>query len=311
MDILGLGVAVVDVLARVAHFPAGDDVQQAEAITLSCGGPVATALAAAARLGATTMMLDAIGDDWRGQLISASLHRAGVDCSRLFLRPGGESGLASILVRQVDGARAIHFVPGTCAEIRPEELDLNLVRGARVLHLNGRHFEAALLAAGEARKAGVLVSLDGGAGRFRAEMRQLIPLVDVCIVARAFARDFSGEKEPFLQAQAFQQAGPRLVVITDGLRGSYVLREGDRWFHQPAFPVENVVDTTGCGDAYHGAFLFGLCRDYSIESCARLASAVAAINATGLGGQSALPDLRAAEAFLHASDGEEKRMRYE
>jgi sulfofructose kinase len=298
IDILGLGVAVVDVIAQVDHFPSGEEVQQAGEITLSCGGPVATALAAVARLGGSTALIDSLGDDWRGDRIRSSLEAAGVDCSRVFVRQGETSGMASVLVRQADGARAIHYSPGSSAEIRPDELDLSWVDQARILHLNGRHFEAAMAAVRHAHSQGVSVSLDGGAGRFRPEFRRLVPLVDICIVARDFARQYTAETDIYRQALRLKTEGPGLVAITDGLAGSYLLGVDGRWIHQPAYPLEGAVDTTGCGDAYHGAFLFGLLRGLSAEDSAALASAVAALNTRGLGGQKALPDLGETLAFL-------------
>lgn len=94
------------------------------------------------------------------------------------------------------------------------------------------------------------------------------------------------------------KAGPKVVVITAGVEGSWVFSEGGESFHQPSFNVPEVVDTTGAGDAYHGAFLYGMLNHYGLLKCARFASAVAAINTQKLGGRSALPTLAEAAAFL-------------
>jgi len=64
-------------------------------------------------------------------------------------------------------------------------------------------------------------------------------------------------------------------------------------FHQPAFMMDNVVDTTGCGDGYHGGFLYGILNKMSLKKSAQFASAVAAINTQTLGGRSGLPSLQA------------------
>jgi len=89
-----------------------------------------------------------------------------------------------------------------------------------------------------------------------------------------------------------------LVVITDGANGSWVFANDGTQFQQPAYLLPNVVDTTGCGDSYHGAFLFGLIKGMTLRECARLASAVAALNAQQLGGRSGLPNLAQVQAFL-------------
>jgi sugar/nucleoside kinase (ribokinase family) len=145
------------------------------------------------------------------------------------------------------------------------------------------------------------VSFDGGAGRYRQETRRLVPLSDVCIVAREFAARYTGEDDPLRAGPALLAAGPSLAAITDGVRGSWVFTQDNvRGFHQPSFSVE-VIDTTGCGDTYHGAFLVGLCRGLSPERAAEWASAAAALNARHLGGRSGLPTLSEVESFLRSS----------
>jgi sugar/nucleoside kinase (ribokinase family) len=79
-----------------------------------------------------------------------------------------------------------------------------------------------------------------------------------------------------------------VLVITDGVRGSWVWSNDGAAFHQPAIQVPEVVDTTGCGDVYHGAFLHGLLSGWTLEKCAAFASDWAAQTARGLGGRWAL-----------------------
>ena len=302
-DVVGLGVSTVDILALVEHFPTGDDTQPALAMGVQGGGPVASALAALARLGARTAMLDALGDDWRARQILDEFAALGVETRFIVRRPGQSSGLASILVQAGSGQRAIVYSPKNAGDLLPEELPAALVQGARFLHLNGRHWAACLHAADLARQAGVRVSFDGGAGRYRPDLHQLLPLVDICIVARAFAAEYTACDAIRPAAQALLAEGPSLVVITDGINGSWVFPKAAGSFHQPAFCMPQVVDTTGCGDAYHGAFLFGLLRGLPLRQTAALASAVAALNSQALGGRAALPSLPQVEAFLRAQVG--------
>jgi sulfofructose kinase len=92
--------------------------------------------------------------------------------------------------------------------------------------------------------------------------------------------------------------GPRIVVVTDGTRGSWVLSQDGHAFHQPAYLLPEVVDTTGCGDSYHGAFLFGLLQGMGLQQTASFASAVAALNSQALGGRAGLPTLQRVMTFL-------------
>lgn len=299
-DVVGLGVATIDIVMLVDHLPAEEEIERALDLTLQGGGPVATAIVTLARLGARTAMLDAIGDDWRGKLILEDFAAEGVEMAYLARRMGCTTATACLLVRRETGSRTIVFLPGTTPDLTPEELPRQVIEGARFLHLNGRHLEACLQACRWGKQAGVQVSFDGGARRYRPEMRQLVPLSDICIVAGDFAEKYTQESGLEAEARALLAEGPRLVAITDGIRGSWVFPRQGPSFHQPAFRVPNVVDTTGCGDAYHGAFLFGLLKGMDLEKTAALASATAALNAQHLGGRRGLPTLLAVEDFLQA-----------
>jgi sugar/nucleoside kinase (ribokinase family) len=298
-DVVGLGVSVIDIVQLVDHFPAKEEVQRAEEMTIQGGGPVATALVTLSRLGARVAMLDVVGDDWRSRLIREGFREEGVCTDYIRQRAGCSSSLASILVTRKNGARTIVYTPGTTPELTPAELPRTVIESARFLHLNGRHLEACLQAGAWAREsdAGVQVSFDGGADRFRPELRQLVPLVDVCIVARDFAERFTGETDIGRAAEGLVEQGPQIVVITDGVRGSWVRKRGGRIFHQPAYLLPKVVDTTGCGDSYHGAFLFGLLKGMDLAQTAAFASAVAALNSQQLGGRRGLPTLQQVKAF--------------
>ncbi|WP_224962235.1 carbohydrate kinase family protein [Geomonas subterranea] len=299
-DVVGLGVCTMDLLMVVDELPGGELVQRAHASALAGGGPVATALVALARLGARAAMLDLVGGDLIGRMILTELGAEGVDTAGMVIDAGSTSSQASVLVRKRDGARAIAFAPGSSGELSPRMMNETMIRSARILHLNGRHWQACLAAARVARDAGVLVSFDGGSHRFRPEHRELLPLVDICIVAQEYAASCTGKSSPELAAEALLGYGPQLVAVTSGTRGSFILSHAGEAFHQPAYEVEGVVDTTGAGDAYHGGFLFAVSRGLSLKDSARYASAAGALNTRALGGRAALPTLAELESFIAA-----------
>ena len=228
------------------------------------------------------------GDDWRGTMIMAEYRQAGVATDFLRVVPEHTSSIATILVRQADGDRAIVYCPGSTPELTPADVPAEAICSAKILHINGRYLDACHHACRIARDAGVRVSFDGGAQRYRPEIRPLVAQTDICIVAFDFARQFTGETSIKAAAHALLAAGPALVVITDGVRGSWIYPREAKPFHQPAFPQADIVDTTGCGDTYHGAFLFGLSRQMSLPESAELASKTAAHNARFLGGRGGL-----------------------
>jgi sugar/nucleoside kinase (ribokinase family) len=297
-DVVGLGVSVIDIVQRVDHFPAKEEIQRALAMTIQGGGPVATAMVTLARLGASVTMLDVVGDDWRGELILEEFQREGVCTDHIRQEQDCTSALACVLVKKGDGTRTIVFFPGSTPEISAAEVPRAVIESASFLHLNGRHWEACLQACVWARNAGVQVSFDGGAFRYRPELKQLVPLTDICIVARDFAEKYTGQSDVQPAGEMLLAEGPGIAVITDGVLGSWIYSQEGHAFHQPAYLLPSVVDTTGCGDSYHGAFLFGLVQGMGLEKTASFASAVAALNSQQLGGRGGLPTFQQVMAFL-------------
>ena len=298
IDVIGLGASTMDVLTLVEHFPTGREVQQALSTVIQGGGPVATALVAVSRLGGRTAMIDSIGDDWVGDLVLRDFQREGVGTETIEVHRGQSTAISNILVSAADGARAIMFQPGSAPEPALSEPQRTAIQSARILHINGRYWKACMQAVELAKARNVLVSLDGGAGRFRPEMRTLVPLTDICIAAKDFAEKYTGEQELSKSAEMLLKEGPEIAVVTDGMHGSWVSTKDGLSFHQPAFLFPKTVDTTGCGDSYHGAFLFGLLKGFAIEKTAALASAVAAMNSQQLGGRSGIPKLDEVIKFL-------------
>lgn len=298
IDIAGLGVSTIDFFNVVDHFPGKEEVQKAERIDLDGGGPVATAIVTAARLGAKTAMIDSIGDDWKGKLILEGFISEGVDINSIAIAEKLTSSIATILVRTNDGARTIIFSPGDAPELTEETIPLPIIAESKYLHMNGRHFSACMAGATYAKKHGTKVSFDGGAHRYREELRPLVPLTDVCIVSRNFATAYTSMNKIPKAGAALLQEGPEIVVITDGINGSYLFTNEITCHHQVAFKVTNVIDTTGCGDSFHGAFLYGLCNNFDLYKTIAFASAVAALNSLSLGGRKGLPDYDTVIKFL-------------
>jgi sulfofructose kinase len=298
LDVIGLGASTVDLITLVDHFPTKRENQQALALTVEGGGPVATAMVTISRLGGKTAMIDSLGDDWAGALVLQGFQTEGVSTDYIGIHPGYTTSTSNILVSAKNGARAIMWRPGSVPEISPSELQKSAIRSAKIIHLNGRHWNACLEAVKLAKELNVRVSFDGGANRFRPELKTLLPLTDICIVAKDFAENYTGEADISKSAGLLLKEGPEIAVVTDGMNGSWVHTKDGLSVHQPAFLFPATVDTTGCGDSYHGAFLVGLLKGFPVEKAAAFASAVAAMNSQHLGGRSGLPGLGEVRKFL-------------
>jgi sugar/nucleoside kinase (ribokinase family) len=296
--------ATVDIMTLVPRLPRRDEVFRARSILLEGGGPVATALVAAARLGATPAYLGPIAPTTWGALTRAGLESEGVNTSHAPSRTSGEQAVSVILVDQSTGQRSILYDSGEMQELSPDEVPTEFIASARALHLDGVHLEAACHAAEMAREAGVVVSFDGGAGELWAGAERLLSLVDLMVVARRFAEQHTGHADPLQAGPALLETyRPRQVVITAGERGCWYWDQARRSaagpLHQPAFPTD-VVDTTGAGDVFHGAYLYAYLQAWPARRCLAFAAATAALKCRALGGRAGIPTRQQVEAVLEA-----------
>ena len=299
IDVVGLGIATQDILALTSRLPQSNDCFSIPGVEMQGGGPVATALVTLARLGASCSYLGAFAPDAIGAMIRNELEGYGVDISHCPLRTEGSSASSVILVEQGSGNRSILYQTSTAAEIAPDEIKTEWIANARALHLDGFFGKAALKAAQIARANQVKVSLDGGAGESLWEsMEDVLPLVDIMVVARNFAAQVTGQDDPLNSGMLLlEKYRCQQVVITDGENGSWYW-DAQSHFYQPAFRV-NVVDTTGAGDAFHGAYLFACLQPHwKAPFRLKFASAVAALKCTKMGGRKGIPTLEEATAFI-------------
>jgi len=331
LDIVGLGLATLDVLIRLGKMPTWEHGAAVSGFALDGGGPVGTACCAAARLGARVGFVGTAGNDDIAALKVASLQENGVDTSRLVVRDGPENQVVIVHVHEGSGERVFSGLrgsgkPGTparsplstappcsrvgvptapglrgfgAAPLTVEELDRDYVTSARFLHLDGTHGEAALQAARWMREAGGEVVLDCAKtdGRPAHEgLRRLLRDVDILIGGSGCGLSLTGREDPSAAGAAMLDLGPRVVVQTEGAQGSYTTTTAEH-FHTPAFAVE-VLDTTGAGDVFHGAYLVGLLHGWDLPTVARFATAVAAIKCTRLGGRRGVPTMDDTLAFL-------------
>ena len=314
IDIVGIGASTLDRFIVVDHYPTGREVQQVVSSTTDGGGPVATALAVAGKYGARTAMIDSIGDDMVGRHILDDLKKYNVNTDAIQVERGAASGVATILVKQSTGERAVFFERSTASE--PDLLDAHkqLITDAYILHINGRHRKLMRSAMDVAQDHGTLISLDGGAQRYDEDMRPITEDSHIVIVARDYAEKYTGTTNLEEACRIIHERGALIAGVTDGANGSYFMWPDGTAYRCKPFPQESVVDTTGAGDSFHGAFLARLvvcirktmdtvqtnmngqevlmhCAHIDLEHAAIFASAVASLNTQGIGGRTPLPSL--------------------
>ena len=296
-EVIGLGYCSWDYLGILDHIPDFDaPTESMSDFAISGGGPVATALSALAHLGVRTGYIGALGGDEPGRSALAAFQQKGIDTQRLRVQPGARSAVCFSLVQTKTAKRVILCYRGTTTPLQLDKGDREYIAAARFLHLDGHHMAAAIEAARIVHEAGGTVVLD--ANRPRPGLEDLLPWVHVLITNSLFPTAYSGESDLETAMGRLLKGGTRLVVTTLGARGC-LYRSRDESVRVPGFRV-NALDTTGAGDAFHGAFIYGLLRGWPPHRTATFANAVAALNCLALGGRPGLPTLGETEAFLRS-----------
>lgn len=293
IDFVALGYCSNDYLAILPEIPLDGKVQILEQMVQG-GGPAATAGVAAARLGMKTGFVGVIGDDEHGARIRRDLEGEGIYTGAMQIRQGCSSSIAYCWIEQSTGKRSIAWARGSFSELTGDEVDLDLIRNAKILHLDGHNPEGGLAAAKAARENGVIVSLD--AGTLRPGVKELLPYVTLLIASEDFARRYTGEDDLEKALLKLGENGSEVTGITMGCKGSMVLENG-KAVHCPAFAIQ-AVDTTGAGDVYHGAFAVRYSETRDVRASMRFASAVSALKCLKPGGRTGIPTRSEVEKFL-------------
>ncbi|MEQ4717691.1 carbohydrate kinase family protein [Nonomuraea sp. B19D2] len=297
MTVVTVGVHIVDILTRpVDHIPQGQDTVLVDQIRLTAAGAAAGTAVDLVKLGNSVVTMGAIGDDELGDFLVAVLTKRGVDASRL-VRRAGEQTAASILPIRPDGGRPSFHVPGANLTVTYADLDAELLRGVRAIHLGGMDVTFGLgdpaffALLDSVRAAGTIITMD-----LLSEMpdllgmaRAFLPHVDYVLPNESQALLMTGCSDVQEAAQALLADGPRGVLVTLGASGSLVVTP-DGTEPVPAIKTD-VSDTTGCGDAYCAGFLTGLLHGQDVLTAAHWGTAAAARVATGLGSDAGLTDL--------------------
>lgn len=302
-DVVGIGCCALDITFELEDFPEPDQKVRAPTFGKQGGGLTATALVAAARLGGRCAFVASLGDDSLAQGVVDELRGEGVDTRHVRRVPGKSVLTALVIAERSTGTRTILFCEEHQPATEPEQVTEELIRQTRVLHVDNFQPRAAARGAELARSLGVPVTVDLESGG--KEPGPLLELGDYVIVSLGFMQQRCGAADVREAAAALLEEiaprGGRAAVVTDGERGAY-LKSRDVEHFQPAYPVR-VVDTTGCGDVFHGAFALGVARGWELETVMRVSAATAALKCRRLGGRAGIPGLEEVRAFLREQEG--------
>jgi len=304
MTVIALGVHVLDTLVRpVETIPEGQGGAVVDEIKMTAAGTAGGTALVLAKLGATARSAGAIGTDLMGDQLLALLQRDGVDTSLLVRRDGVQTS-ASVLPIRPDGSRPAFHVIGANGSYGADDAPWDDIAAATHLHLGGPEFmggDAAAKILAFAREHGVVTSLDSlapGDPGLLEWIAAALPHVDYLLPNDEQVLGWTGADDLAAGCRALLERGVGCVAATAGAEGALVVT-ADGATAVPAFPVE-VVDTTGCGDAFSAGFLRGLALGRDPVGAAVLGCATAAQVAGGLGTDWGDYDLATVEALAAA-----------
>jgi sugar/nucleoside kinase (ribokinase family) len=310
-DILVIGIATVDAIGRtIDEFPGPGGLRFFDHLTMSTGGCAINCAIALAKLGVPCDVIARVGADMLGDYVVAELARHGVATDGI-VRDDDASTAFSFACVTSTGERCFFHTTGADGRLCPADVPPERLRGRKLVFVTGALLMDALdgeptaqvLAA--ARAAGAQTLLDTvyvealPRAVWQRRVLPALPHVDYFVPSHAEAAAISGLQDAAASAREFQARGARNVVIKLGADGAFCREAAGREHHVPAFPVPQVVDTTGAGDCWSAGFLVGLRQNLPIDAAARLGNAVAAHGIQAVGATAGVKPLADVRSFMH------------
>ncbi len=296
-DVLGLGCVAVDDLLYVATYPAADAKARVLRRERQCGGLTATALVTAARLGSRCGYAGVLGHDPLSIFAAERLSAEGIDITPMVRRCDAGPIHSTIIIDTQRRTRNIFFdltdVIGAATDQPPPALILS----SRALLVDPCGVEGMLRATHIAHDGQIPVVADIE-GDMSPRAFELLEVADHLIVSHATAREVTGASDPARATARLWTDERTAVVVTCGQEGGWYLTcAQDEPQRYPAFAAPS-LDTTGCGDVFHGAYASALARGLPMSERVRIAAAAAALKAMTVGGQAGIPARSRVDAFL-------------
>lgn len=292
--IICVGHSALDRVYRVAEIPRKATKVRALEYIESGGGMAANAASAIARLGGSVELWSRVGEDDAGVAVRRGLRAAGVDVRYVQTFDEGRTSTSAVLVddegeRLIVGARDVNMPSGT------SWLPLERVREAGAVLADLRWMEAARAVLEEARENGITTVLDVDVGG-REALSEILPMADYAIFSAPALDEFSAEEAMEDRLARVATLGPKHAGVTLGAEG-YLWREKGSVHRCAGFAVD-VVDTTGAGDTFHGAFTLAVADGKTSAEAARFACAAAALKCTRLGARAGQPSRREVASLI-------------
>ena len=296
VDIVGIGTPVMDMIVNLPFLPTEDGAVRANEMIHQGGGKIATGMVACARLGAKAGVLAKLGGNNIGDFIISDFQYNKVDTSHILRGAPDTSSHFVISLSEAKNSTRIFIGRSQPKYIEPmtvDEIDFDYIASAKYLLIENGN-ETSIAAAKFAKEKGLTVAID--ADYFVESMEDILPWVDVFIGSEYYYQKRFENMSLRESCEAVRAIGPPVVWFTLGARGCVGLLDGE--YHElPSYKVD-VMDTTGAGDVFHGAYLVAMMDGMSHRECAQFSSAVSAIKCTYPGGRTGIPSREITDRFM-------------
>jgi len=307
--VVSLGIHIVDILGRpVTQIPDGQNVDILEEIRITVAGTAAGTSIDLAKLGAQVTAMGAIGEDQLGNFIVNTMDSYGIDTAHLKRKAGVQTSATMLPIRPNGDRPALH-VPGANGELTFDDIDLDVIRQADILHVGGTGLmpkfdgDPTVRVLKYAKEQGVTTTFDLVAIP-RPDLMDLIepclPYIDYFMPGLEEARMMCGLEDRQAVIDYFLDRGVGCTVFKMGAEGSSIATKAGGEIRLPALEAP-VVDSTGCGDAYCAGFIVGLSKGWDLEQAGRLGTAAGGLVITGLGSDAGIVDLEKTIEFMNAA----------
>ena len=300
MDVLSLGIFVVDVLGRpIDRFPEKGKLELFDQLEIHSGGCANNTAIALSRLGVSVGVIGKIGNDQFGDIILHALTDNEVNTTGLIRDADVNTSFTFVAIAS-DGERSFCHYIGANGTFSEDDINWDLIKTTKILHVAGAlvmpQFDGKPMAnvLKKAKELGITTSLDtawDATGKWLDTLEPCLPYVDIFLPSLTEAERLTGNSELKSITTFLREYGIGTIGIKMGKEGSFVSTP-DEEFYVPAYSV-NIVDATGAGDAYVAGFLAGIIKGWDIRMTAQLASASGAACVTAIGTTAGIENLEA------------------
>ena len=295
IDVLGLGSVTVDFIGTVEDWPGEGAKKPLKSFSIHDGGLIGTALTAVAKLGGKASFAGKLGSSDMARRAIEAFEKYGVDTSFVIPDENAEPIIAFVFTNSSSGQRNIFWTRNNVQYPFPSEFpDQKWYNKIGVLLIDFEAGQAGIEAARIAGENNIPVVVD--IEQNEPHIPELLTVSSHVIVSDDFAADYTGKKTVQQMLAALKTSENQTIIITRGENGCAGLTN-DGEFEMKAFNVD-VIDTTGCGDVFHGAYALAIARKQTAYQAASFASAAAALCATTLGGRDGIPSQQQLQTFI-------------